>query len=192
MIRKTHTTAIVLIPPHSAWPSVQAIREKYDRRYLRWMPHITLIYPFRPRGDFEEIVSEIASVCRLFPPLTVTLEAIRIFHHPHDSHTFWLDPWPPESIVRLQQALERIVPDCNDQSHHIDGFTPHLTLGQARGSAAKEKRLLKLKQIWTPKTLTFDAVSLISRPPGPRSRFTVAMGIELGNGRIVVPDPNVS
>ena len=47
MPNKTHTTAVVLIPPESVQPPIQAIRSVHDRNFLRWMPHITLLYPFR-------------------------------------------------------------------------------------------------------------------------------------------------
>lgn len=40
---KVHTTAVVIIPPENLWPSIQAIRVKYDKAYSRWMPHINLV-----------------------------------------------------------------------------------------------------------------------------------------------------
>jgi 2'-5' RNA ligase superfamily len=56
MEQKTHQTAVVLIPPEAVWPPIQALRQQYDRHVRRWMPHITLLYPFRPREEFERIV----------------------------------------------------------------------------------------------------------------------------------------
>ncbi len=44
----TYTTGLVVIPPEAAWPPIQAIRAEHDRKLRRWMPHITLIYPFLP------------------------------------------------------------------------------------------------------------------------------------------------
>src|SRR5262249_27220192 len=52
----THTTAVVVIPPADAWPPIQALRERYDRQFRRWMPHITLLYPFRPRAAWPAII----------------------------------------------------------------------------------------------------------------------------------------
>ena len=57
MVKLTHTTALVTIPPAKSWPSIQAIREEHDRKIRRWMPHITLIYPFLPRQRFEAIAT---------------------------------------------------------------------------------------------------------------------------------------
>ena len=53
MTQVTHKTALVVIPPESAWPPIQAIRAEHDRKVGRWMPHITLVYPFLPAGEFE-------------------------------------------------------------------------------------------------------------------------------------------
>lgn len=49
---KTHKTAVVLIPPEECWPPIQAIRQEHDRHVRRWMPHMTMIYPFRPKEQF--------------------------------------------------------------------------------------------------------------------------------------------
>jgi hypothetical protein len=49
----THSTALVVIPPGSAWAPIQAIRAEHDRKVGRWMPPITLVYPFLPAGEFE-------------------------------------------------------------------------------------------------------------------------------------------
>ena len=46
---KTHTTAVVLIPPEEVWEPIQALRRAHDRNFDRWMPHITLLYPFAER-----------------------------------------------------------------------------------------------------------------------------------------------
>ncbi|MBI5480461.1 MAG: 2'-5' RNA ligase family protein [Deltaproteobacteria bacterium] len=46
---KTHHTAVVIIPPGEIWGPIQAIRQRHDQQFHRWMPHITPLYPFRPR-----------------------------------------------------------------------------------------------------------------------------------------------
>jgi len=43
---KTYTTAVVLIPPEDVWEPIQKLRRVYDRHFDRWMPHLTLLYPF--------------------------------------------------------------------------------------------------------------------------------------------------
>jgi hypothetical protein len=45
---------LVIIPPEAVWEPIQAIRRRHDRKLRRWMPHITLLYPFRPRSELLE------------------------------------------------------------------------------------------------------------------------------------------
>ncbi|WP_445083711.1 2'-5' RNA ligase family protein [Candidatus Brocadia sp. AMX2] len=39
------------------------MRREYDSQRRRWMPHITLIYPFRPREEFEFLAEQFSRVC---------------------------------------------------------------------------------------------------------------------------------
>ncbi len=55
MSKKTYTTAVVLIPAEDCWEPIQKIRRLHDRKLHHWMPHITLIYPFRPREALVEV-----------------------------------------------------------------------------------------------------------------------------------------
>jgi hypothetical protein len=40
--RKYFTSALTIIPPKQYWAPIQAIREKHDRAFNRWMPHINM------------------------------------------------------------------------------------------------------------------------------------------------------
>ena len=52
---KTPKTAIVIIPPEDCQEPIQRIRLSHDRSVRRWMPHITLVFPFRPVEDFNGV-----------------------------------------------------------------------------------------------------------------------------------------
>ena len=56
---KTICAAAVIIPPQEIWRPIQAMRARYDRHFARWMPHITLAFPFRPREEFESLVLDL-------------------------------------------------------------------------------------------------------------------------------------
>ena len=57
---KTHKTAAVIIPPRDVWGPIQQIRRQHDRKIRRWMPHITLIYPFCEPSHFQSVAEETA------------------------------------------------------------------------------------------------------------------------------------
>ena len=61
--QKTHKTAVVVIPPDDLWAPIQALRKQYDRHFRRWMPHITLLYPFRPPASIERVAPILAQAC---------------------------------------------------------------------------------------------------------------------------------
>jgi 2'-5' RNA ligase len=180
VVRKTFTTAVVLIPPSDAQPAIQAIRQVHDRNFQRWMPHISLLYPFRPRHEFGQLTERFAALCKGIDPIQVELAEVRWFRHRRESYTLWLAPEPKDPLVRLQAVLGSVVPDCDDVVRHRDGFTPHLSVGQVCG----QRQLLTLRQelqtAWQPVAFTVCEVSLIWRGEPPDDVFRVAQTVRLG------------
>jgi 2'-5' RNA ligase len=177
---KTHTTAVVLIPPESCWEPIQAIRRVHDRQVRRWMPHVTLVYPFRHRDEFDEVADRLAVACRVVEAFEVRLAEFRHFGHGRGSFTLWLAPEPPEALARLQAALQAVVPDCNDVARHAHGFTPHLSVGQVRGHDRMTATRQSLQTQWQPLTFLADRVSLIWRGQPPDDIFRVDRTLQLG------------
>jgi len=177
---KTHTTALVIIPPAALWPPIQAIRQEHDRNSRRWMPHITLIYPFRPRKEFESLIEPFSRLCEAVEPFEVGLVEFRLFHHRQESFTLYLAPEPREALVRLQATLNRAAPDCDDVTRHAGGFTPHLSVGQIRGRAPALRLQGALQAAWQPASFAVREVSLIWRNDPPDDLFRVAHSVELG------------
>ena len=177
--QKTYKTAVVLIPPEDLWAPIQALRQEYDRHFRRWMPHITLLYPFRPRVEFERVVPHLAQACGLMAPFEVSLERFDFFMHSHRSATFNLVPKPATAIKRLHQALLEKVPDCNDVALFAGGFRPHLSLGQARGRdmAAFCRRW---QATWSPLSFTLRQVHVIWRNNPPDDIFRIGPVLSLG------------
>jgi 2'-5' RNA ligase len=173
----THTTAVVIIPPDEIWPPIQAIRRRYDRQVRRWMPHITLLCPFRPRAVFGELAVRFAEVCQAFAPFEITLATLEVFRRPRED-TLWLSPEPKEPLATLQTALWRIVPDCDATRRHRGGFTAHLSVGQAQGARAAQI-LDELRRDWVPLRFAVDAVHLIWRGEPPDDVFRVGRSVAL-------------
>lgn len=175
---KTNTTAIVVIPPPEVCEPIQGIRRKYDKKIDRWMPHINLIYPFRPREVFDAAAPRIAEALREFAPFSVAFRSFRSFSHGYERFTMWLEPEPSEPFVQIQLALHDLFPDCHEVSNFENGFVPHLSVGQARGARFLESRLSELRAFWKPVTFTVGEVALIARPEvGP---FEVVRTLPLG------------
>ncbi len=182
MSTKTYTTAVVLIPPLEIWPSIQAIRQRHDRHARRWMPHVTLLYPFRLHAEFEAIGQELAAVCAKITSFTLELRDIGLFTHGARSATLWLVPEPAGPLLTLQTALWQAVPDCDDTRKQANGFTPHLSLGQAAGAAEAARLRAELLATWTPQTWCVDTVSMIWRNTPPDDRFREAIRLPLASG----------
>jgi 2'-5' RNA ligase len=146
------------------------------------MPHITLIYPFRPRCAFEPLAEQFARPCSRIPPFEVELATWRWFRH-GSSYTVWLSPEPHETVVRLHEAIWQVVPDCDEVRRHASGFTPHLSLGQAHGKRALGELLAELESSWRPVRFRASEISLIWRNDPPDDVFRVGQSVQLGEMR---------
>jgi 2'-5' RNA ligase len=160
---KTHRSAIVLIPDRNIWEPIQRIRKEHDRQIHRWMPHITLLYPFHPPEDFEQIDPGLQRVCRLSSPFSVRLETFRYFPHGPRRFTMWLEPASAESVRQLQARLQDEFPDCDDVSRFKAGFTPHLSVGQVTGRDALQDLLTSLQNEWDTLDMQVREFHLIHR-----------------------------
>jgi 2'-5' RNA ligase len=127
---KTHLSALVAIPPKELWEPIQAIRRLHDRHVKDWMPHVTLLYPFRPRESFEGEAAALAGLG--IAAFETSLARFRVFRHYEWSHTVWLDPEPAAAWKTLHAALLARYSDCHDATRYENGFTPHLSVGQSR------------------------------------------------------------
>ena len=177
---KTHRTAVVLIPPEAAWPPIQAIRQRHDRHARRWMPHVTLLYPFRPAAQFAAVLPGLGEAVAAVPPFDVALRTIRYFDHGRGRYTWWLAPEPAAAVDRLQAALQAAAPGCDDVRRHPGGFTPHLSLGQAHGRAELERLLAAWQASWQPIRFRVDRVHLLARGDPPEDVFAVVHTLPLG------------
>jgi 2'-5' RNA ligase len=177
---KTHTTAVVLIPPAEAWPPVQAIRQRHDRNARRWMPHITLLYPFAPRPSFPQLLPALRAACTEIAPFAITLARFGLFGHGRRGATIYLVPEPAAPLVALQRRLWESVPAYDDTRRHADGFTPHLSVGQARGTGEAQALREALESSWQALTFTAGAVQLIWRGEPPDDVFRAAHTLPLG------------
>ena len=178
-MEKTHLSAVVIIPPQEVWEPLQSVRQSYDKQFRRWMPHLTLLYPFAPKREFGKVLPELAQVGWEHKPFELTLARFSSFRHAQENYTVWLEPIPSENIVDLQRALTKALPEFGDTGSFRDGFTPHLSVGQVTGTAKLKRLLGELNRDWQPLRFTVGDISLISRKDPPNDIFQIDRRIGL-------------
>ena len=172
MSNKTHTTAVVLIPPETVQPPIQAIRQIHDRNFERWMPHITLLYPFAERPDFARVTPALTRAVQQMSPFSVELARFDAFKH-RKSCTMFLVPEPEDEIVRLHSVLLEHLPDYDDTARFTGGFHPHLSVGQFQHRSLRAEQQ-RLQTEWQPIQCEMETISLIYRSPETDDKFVVA------------------
>ncbi|MCY1041859.1 RNA repair domain-containing protein [Corallococcus sp. bb12-1] len=159
-----HHTALVLIPPEDVWAPIQALRKKHDSKFQRWMPHITLLYPFVPEEDFETVEALLADALQGIEPFDVTLSAFGLFEHRANA-TAWLRPdaQPADALAALHAKLVAALPECSASAH--GGFTPHLSVGQLALSPDEDpaRTLAGWQRSWRPLKFAVGELCLIRR-----------------------------
>lgn len=176
---KVFTTAVVIIPPNEIWGPIQDIRKKHDRAVKRWMPHITLLYPFRAESEFNDLESPFSFVCQKFKSFNIELNNFKYFHHGKQNYTLYLDPKPDNLIKDLQSKIFHLVPDCNDVTLHKSGFVPHLSVGQIKGKDNLGVILEAFQTHWKPLKFNLDSIFFIARENMKKSEFKIKKQIYL-------------
>jgi len=176
---KVFTSAIVIIPPEDKWNQIQEIRKRYDRQIDRWMPHITLLYPFLPKSEFATLEGQFSSVCEEIHNFEIILSTFKSFNHGHQRFTLWIAPEPKLLINDLQLELLNIVPECNDVNMYKGGFTPHLSVGQIKGRNKLKDTIETLQNSWNELKFTLSSIYLISREQDKSAKFHIQKQIFL-------------
>jgi 2'-5' RNA ligase len=160
---KTHHTAVVAIPPEQTWEPIQRIRRAHDRNVDRWMPHVTLLYPFLAPEALAMAEGRLVQTCSRVARFDTSLAEFRFFDQGHAGATLWLVPEPGSAFVKLQAACQHAFPDCDDVSRYPDGFVPHLSVGQAPSASQARPLVAELQAAWRPFSFCLDAIAIIRR-----------------------------
>ncbi len=177
---KTHQAALVVVPPREQWAPIQAIRERHDRQFRRWMQHLNLIYPFASPTIWHRVLPKAEGVCAAFEPFELRLTEVRYFKHQGGEYTLWLAPEPAAALDQLHRLLARALPHHDDLDRFEGGYRPHLSLGQVARRAGLANVLETLQANWQPCSFRVDQVCLIRRDEPPRDVFRVVHRMPLG------------
>ncbi|MFX1569971.1 MAG: 2'-5' RNA ligase family protein [Promethearchaeota archaeon] len=176
---KVYTSAVVIIPSEECWTPIQEIRKIYDQNIQRWMPHITLLYPFKPETDYDNLSKIFSDMCKSIGAFEITLSEFSYFNHGHQQYTLWLKPEPVELIIDLQTKILELVPDCNDVNKYKKGFNPHLSVGQINGKDNLLMLIKKLQDKWIKLKFFLYQIFFISREKSKTSQFEIKKRIQL-------------
>ncbi|CAD5115900.1 DgyrCDS4835 [Dimorphilus gyrociliatus] len=165
---KSFKSAIILMPPETEWTQIQNIREKHDKAYNRWMPHINLIWPFVPDMDcnFDLEFVKISQALSKLAPFKVKFTQKSFSFFEHKQCVLWLNPLendhddnPHPSVIKLQKILQNLYPNYYDGTKE---FVPHLTLGRFQRKHINNVRE-NFQKDWKDIEFEVNKIYLISR-----------------------------
>ena len=165
--KKVVKSAVAVIPPLSVWDPIQEIRREHDKSFVRWMPHINMLYPFARDSEFATLKPKAIEALQEIQPFEITFSEFSYFQHGKKSSTLWLNPQEngaaSSSLKRLETQLLKAFPQCDDLAKRGNGFVPHLTVGQFKGQPQVEQYQAKFQGTWKPLTFTVNCLYFISR-----------------------------
>lgn len=180
---KVPYSAVCLVPPKDLWPPIQAIRREHDPQIHRWMPHVTLLYPFLMEEYLRTAATALQPVCASFDRFAITLESFSYFEHDSGIATMYAKPVPAEPICKLHECLRERMPWCDDVDRFESGFTPHLSVGRFPAQEAESARQ-RLEKDWSPIRWEATHVCVIARSADGSGPFSVAYTLPLGDSEV--------
>ena len=169
----SYKTAAVIIPPKEVWEPIQKIRQLYDHKINRWMPHITLLYPFIKVDKFQSIENDFVEACQLIKPFKINIKNLNCFAK---GKILWLDPHPRENTITLQKSLVEAINYPVDSKRK---FTAHMTVGRFKKKSELQETFNNLQKEWQNLEFTVNHISLIAREDPPNDVFEVKTEIAL-------------
>lgn len=177
---KVPYSAVVLVPPKDIWGPIQRIRKEYDPQISRWMPHVTLLYPFVQEEYLRAAADKLRTACREVTPFRVALQRFNYFAPPSGPATMYLEPEPAHRIEQLHSRLVAVMPWCDDTERFEAGYVPHLSVGTSRVEEVDEVTE-GLEKEWSPLHWRVETVDLIARPAEVNGSFDVRESLPLGH-----------
>lgn len=187
--RTSQRSAVVLTPPRASWGPLQRLRARFDSRFERWPPHVTLLYGFVDGPQLEPAIARLAEAATGLTPLTLSFDRVVTFEH-GASTTVALAPSDPGPLRAVQARLVEAFPFCVEQNRGEGGtFTPHLSLGHVATNDAGALQALRREAATLRLTFRADALTVLERPANVfHTRATIGLGATVAER----PNPGVS
>lgn len=156
------------MPSKDIWPQIQEIREKYDKSYDRWMPHINLMFPFIHPDYFEDVYQKLSERLKTVEEFEIEFNELSYF--PNNGYV-WGKPEVKSNkgaIEELHKAITEVIVDQSGKD-----FTPHMTVGQFSNPEKSSKQLK-----WDPIKFTLSEIYMIWRN-GKDAPFEIVKAVKL-------------
>ena len=126
--------AVVLTFSQEFSDAVSKLRENYQK-YMGYaiVPHITLVYPFRPTVDINAVNEKLEEVAKSTKPFTLILHGIEYFEKGNNvAYVAVEDKWPVINLhANIFHSLKGLIKeDIIFQNYNLERFTPHVTIGE--------------------------------------------------------------
>jgi 2'-5' RNA ligase/exonuclease III len=176
-------TALALIPIPKYHPGINGLRQKYDKAYHKWPPHINLVYPFVDKAALESALPHVRRVCLERPgPIAIKMDQVGLFRHRKNATIFIQpDQVSTDSLEQLRSAVVTALGCTPDQGTHDGQFRPHLTVGQAGlTKGAIESLSEKVNELGS---IDWDAMTLAVMSREPSGNMRLIEEIKIGYNR---------
>ncbi|KAL7927311.1 hypothetical protein ACQKWADRAFT_276343 [Trichoderma austrokoningii] len=179
IFEESHDTALCLIPPPHLWGPVNSLRSLNDEKFTKWLPHVTLVYPFVKPEALSD-AAEALSGLDLMPDgddIFINLEEAGVFSHRRHS-TLFIRPKSGQEQKRLSELRDRICRFLGWPKGRE--YQPHLTVAQSEDAhAAWHQFLLGKVRLVTPLTWNTHQLAILIRDPVSPNKMTASRPMRL-------------
>jgi 2'-5' RNA ligase len=166
----------VVIALDEALPVLAAARRRLSPAEVeREIPlHLTLLFPFAPRDELDEVVPVLAAVAAGHPAFELRLTAIGEF-----PGVVYAEPEPSAELGALMRAIWAAFPRWPPYGGTYDDPHPHVTLVTPADDRERDLALVALRrEVTLPMSTTVEVISVLEeREP---DRWGVACELPLG------------
>jgi len=168
-------SALLIIPPAEVCDRIDVWRRRFDPHAELIPPHVTLAYPpFASVEQWPVMCLGINELVESIQPFEITLEGVDVTSG--IPQVLWLHARDDGALPRLRGLLETRFPALVQPL--LDGFTPHLTVGQFEEDAPLAAARAELESGWEP--LHFEADRLFFAVQTPDRRWQMRDFVRLG------------
>lgn len=122
-----------LIIPVTLPPSLEALRLSHDPSAQLFPSHISVIFPFAPAAEHEQIAPHLQSIIAARDRFTVAAEAVETFEA-GESFVIFLRVSPSRPIAHLIRKIHESFPKYPPYGGRFESLVPHITLARAHES----------------------------------------------------------